>query len=133
MIVFSRRLAEELGEHALKERPNEACGILAGRRNGKKIMEKVYRCKNISRHPESRYTIGSEEMLHAFKDAEERGLEILGFYHSHPFAMDHPSSIDEEMAAWSEYSYVIVSDRGGHCDSKTERLALLAVGRKKIR
>jgi proteasome lid subunit RPN8/RPN11 len=47
-------------------------------------------------------------------DAREDGLEILGFYHSHP---DHParwSQTDLAEAHWFGCSYVITSVEGGH-------------------
>ena len=50
--------------------------------------------------------------MHVEKEAHERGLEVVGFYHSHPDVEARPSAFDRDHA-WSGYSYVIVSVRGG--------------------
>ena len=42
------------------------------------------------------------------KTARAKGLDIIGFYHSHPNAPAHPSQYDVDHA-WPFYSYVIVS------------------------
>ncbi len=105
MIVLTKGHLEEMEGHARKERPNEACGILAGRENQ---VEKVFSCKNVSNNPTSRYTIAPEELIYVFNSVEEQGLEILGFYHSHPSGPANPSNIDLSEATWDGCSYVIL-------------------------
>ncbi len=55
-----------------------------------------------------RYEIAPEEMLAAMKEARPRNLDIVGIYHSHPDQSAVPSECDRA-AAWSQYSYAIVS------------------------
>jgi proteasome lid subunit RPN8/RPN11 len=109
MILLGKSHLKEMEEHARKERPNEACGILAGKENK---VEKVYRCKNVSENPSSHYAIAPEELIRVFNDVEERNLEILGFYHSHPSGPLGPSSIDHATATWHGHSYVILHPGG---------------------
>ena len=45
---------------------------------------------------------------------EENGMEVVGFYHSHPIGPDEPSETDAADATWDGYSYVIVSLNGSH-------------------
>jgi proteasome lid subunit RPN8/RPN11 len=73
------------------------------------MVERIYECGNASEYPETTYEIAPEELLRAINDIERRGMEVLGFYHSHPMGLDGPSSIDEGRATWQGYSYVIVS------------------------
>ncbi|MBI5253938.1 MAG: M67 family metallopeptidase [Euryarchaeota archaeon] len=109
-IVLSEELVKRLEEHARKEAPREACGVLAGaRKDGQRIVRKIYECKNVSRYPETTYEISPEELLRVITEIEESGLELLGFYHSHPMGLEHPSYIDVSRATWAGYSYVIVS------------------------
>lgn len=106
MLVLTRRVVEKLKDHALREAPKEACGVLGGM--GGRVTE-IWTCRNVSRVPETCYEIAPEDLLKALEDIERRGLDVLGFYHSHPMGLSRPSSIDEKRATWPGYSYVIVS------------------------
>lgn len=110
MIIFSKKLAEKLKKHARREARREACGVLAGERKDKRnLARKIYKCKNVSRYPETTYEISPEELLRVITEIEKSGLELLGFYHSHPMPLEHPSHIDVGRATWSGHSYVIIS------------------------
>ncbi len=110
MIIFSKKLAKELEEHARREAPREACGVLAGETKGKqRLVRKIYECKNVSRYPETMYEISPEELLRVITEIEESGLEVLGFHHSHPMSLEQPSYIDAGRATWAGHSYVIIS------------------------
>lgn len=113
MIVLSEELAKKLEEHARGEAPREACGVLAGVSAKEKLVRKIYKCKNVSRYPETTYEISPEELLQVITEIEESGLELLGFYHSHPIPLEHPSYIDAGRATWSGHSYVIISIPSG--------------------
>jgi len=60
----------------------------------------------------NRFLIDPLDQLRVEKDARARGLEVLGYYHSHP---DHPArpSIYDRKHAWPWYSYVIISVEQG--------------------
>ncbi len=72
------------------------------------------RCRNTrTDSPKDRYEIDPVEVARIQRDARPRGLEIVGFYHSHP---DHPanwSPTDLEEAYWLGCSYVITSIESG--------------------
>ena len=46
------------------------------------------------------------------KRAREKGLDVIGFYHSHPDERAVPSQYDLEHA-WPTYSYIVVSIKQG--------------------
>jgi proteasome lid subunit RPN8/RPN11 len=56
----------------------------------------------------NRFLIDPLDQLRMEKDARARGLEVLGYYHSHPDHPARPSEYDREHA-WPWYSYIIVS------------------------
>ncbi len=60
---------------------------------------------------ERRYTIDPRDMLRVQKQAREKGLKIIGIYHSHPDHRAVPSECDRAQA-WPEYAYTIVSVQG---------------------
>lgn len=110
VLQIMKKHLEEIFEFARKCYPIEACGILVGRiRGNKKIVEKVYHTKNLL-DSSSMYQIDPVEQLRVFEEAEFQGLDVLGFYHSHPFWDSFWSKTDEENSElWIEYSFLIVS------------------------
>jgi len=103
---------DEIFEEAMRKYPIEACGILAGRKHdGEAVVEKVYHAKNIL-NSTSAYRIDPDDQIKAFQEAESEGLEIIGFYHSHPFWEPCWSKEDEEKGkAWTNYFHLIVSPK----------------------
>jgi proteasome lid subunit RPN8/RPN11 len=64
----------------------------------------------------NRYSIDPNELIYAQKQARQAGLDIVGFYHSHP---DHPprwSQTDFAEAHWIGCSYIITSVSKGKAD-----------------
>lgn len=101
---------EEIVRHCLEEYPYEACGILVGKiRKERKIVKKNFPAKNLNQErAQDRYELDPADFKVADEASRRQGLEIVGFYHSHP---DHPaqaSKTDTERA-WEGYSYLIVS------------------------
>ena len=109
MITLAKDHLQEMEDHAQRESPKEACGILAGRENR---VSKVYTCKNVSQNPMSHYVIAPDELIDVFNEIEKTGLVIIGFYHSHPGGPHGPSNVDHATATWHDHSYVILHPRG---------------------
>ncbi|MEM3550585.1 MAG: M67 family metallopeptidase [Candidatus Bathyarchaeia archaeon] len=109
-IKISRVNLDIILQHARECFPIEACGFLVGRRKGDEgVVEKVYKSKNIL-NSSFEYQIDPQTQLEIFEKAESMGLEVIGFYHSHPFWDPFWSNLDEERSKlWVGYSYLIVS------------------------
>ena len=101
-------------EHLEAGYPNEACGALLGRVNAadREVAEFRGMRNVITDRPWDRYALDPLEQLRVQKDAESRGLEIIGFAHSHPDHPPIPSRFDAEHA-WSFYSYLVASVQNG--------------------
>ena len=100
---------ERIVEHARKELPNEACGLIAGRVDGEvKVVEKVYFLTNID-HSNEHFSLDPKEQLAAIKDMRANGLSPLGNWHSHPESPSRPSDEDKRLAYDSTASYMILS------------------------
>ena len=93
--------------HALDGLPLEACGLLAGRPGGDKVLA-VYPCGNVAASARV-YTVDPLDHLRADRDAESRGMEIIGVYHSHTHTEAYPSPTDVAQAPDPAWCYVIVS------------------------
>ena len=68
----------------------------------------AYRCRNDAASARV-YTINSQDLLRADRDAQSRGLELIGVYHSHTHTEPYPSPTDVAQAPDPEWHYVIVS------------------------
>ena len=99
---------DRMYEHALSVRPEEACGLIAGRDDGVRVIEKVYILTNID-HTNEHFTIDPREQLAAIKDMRANGLKPLGNWHSHPESPSRPSEEDKRLANDSKASYLILS------------------------
>ncbi len=102
---IERKHLSEMISHARGEAPREACGLLAGR-NGRVL--RIYRIRNADRSTTS-YRLDPDQQFRAFKDIENRGLELLGIYHSHPSSPATPSAKDTEQAYYPEAAYILIS------------------------
>ncbi len=100
--------------HAEATYPHECCGFLLGRvLDGEKQVVDVLPAGNTrDDSPRNRYRISPDEFVSVERDSRERGLEIVGFYHSHPEAPPRPSEYDRTHA-WPWYTYLIVPVNAG--------------------
>ncbi len=96
--------------HALSERPNEACGLIAGvdREDGVREIRFVYLLNNMDASSEH-FTLDTKEQLSAVRDMRTNGWKPLGNWHSHPESPSRPSEEDKRLAYDSRASYLILS------------------------
>ena len=103
---------EAIREHGSEGYPHEICGIMIGPRGDGEVTE-VKRARNIVvERARDRYEIDPRDHIRIQREADAAGLDIVGYYHSHP---DHPaqaSRFDTERA-WAGYVYLIVAVQQG--------------------
>jgi proteasome lid subunit RPN8/RPN11 len=112
---------EALRAHGEETYPHECCGVLLGKNTAEgnsaavvNVVHQIVRAGNTrtdSAH--NRYNIAPQELVKIQRQARGLGLDIVGFYHSHP---DHPalwSPTDFAEAHWIGCSYVITSVERG--------------------
>lgn len=115
MLRIPQREVDALRVHGEETYPHECCGVLLGRaEDADRTVAAVVRCGNTRLDsPQNRYHIDPRELVRVQREARERGLDIVGFYHSHP---DHParwSPTDLAEAHWIGCSYVITGVERG--------------------
>ena len=117
-LTLTQSLYDALRAHGEETYPHECCGILLGKTQRAAspseaddiTVHATIRAGNTrtdSAH--NRYNIAPQELFAAQRDARKRGLDIVGFYHSHP---DHPaqwSPTDFAEAHWFGCAYVITA------------------------
>jgi proteasome lid subunit RPN8/RPN11 len=129
-LQLNKRQLESIRRHGAREYPSECCGMLLGKANGDaKQVTEIVPLTNLRHDPnraqellplddpgketeKNRFLIDPLDQLRVEKDARTRGLDVLGYYHSHP---DHPArpSIYDRDHAWPWYSYVIIAVEQG--------------------
>ena len=109
-IIIKRSDFDKILEYALSQRPDEACGLIAGKESedGSRSIEKVYLLTNTD-HTNEHFSIDPKEQLAAVKDMRAEGLVPLGNWHSHPESPSRPSEEDKRLANDSKATYMILS------------------------
>ena len=113
-LQLDRELAGKIGAHGAADYPHECCGALLGAdaATGRVVRDLVPLSNRRDDSPRNRFAITAEDVRAAERAATERGLDLIGWYHSHPDHPARPSEFDREHA-WPWYSYIIVAVAAG--------------------
>jgi len=107
-ILFNIDLHDEMKKHLHKVYPSEGCGFLLGiHEHGlNKLVTEIIPVQNLNQtHPERQFEINPIDTLRIERYAQEKGLSVLGIYHSHPDHPSRPSAADLAFAqpGWSYF------------------------------
>lgn len=106
--TISLTLAAEaaIRAHGRETFPHECCGAMLGRDG---VVHEAHPLPNTTEEgPRRRFLVRPGDYRAAEQRARGAGLDLLGFYHSHPDHPARPSQYDLDHA-WPSFSYVIVS------------------------
>jgi proteasome lid subunit RPN8/RPN11 len=99
----------DIAAHAAEAYPEECCGVLLGVDAGDdRVISSAFAVQNERADERTRrYVIEADTIRLAEATARQMGLDIVGFYHSHP---DHPAlpSMFDRDHSWPWYTYIIV-------------------------
>ena len=122
---ISHDLSERIRRHGAEVFPHECCGALLGRdatavgsgdsqESGtpREVLDLFPMVNRRDDSPRNRFAVTADDVRDAEKAASQHGLEVVGWYHSHPDHPARPSQFDREHA-WPWYSYIIVSVMSG--------------------
>ncbi|HTE18152.1 MAG TPA: M67 family metallopeptidase [Armatimonadota bacterium] len=141
MLKLSAAAAAAMRAHAEEGYPLEICGFLVGEAAGDTcVAREAWPVRNTweedpeqraamaaaleaaggaataegweSASSERRFLVSPQDFLKSEKRARAAGMSVVGLYHTHPEHPAVPSDFDRD-AAWPEWSYVILSVRGG--------------------
>ena len=106
-IQLSKAQFEAIVSHAREAAPEECCGLIGGRTEGK--AQTIYRARNVSSDPLTSYEAAPEDLFAAQRAMRERGEQLVAIYHSHPRSGDpQPSATDVRLAYYPSAVYLIV-------------------------
>lgn len=109
---IEKTIIKQIVSEAYSANPLECCGYLAGNDH---FITHAYPMKNIDQS-NIHYSFEPKEQFKTVKDIRNRGMEVLGVYHSHPETPARPSKEDIRLAYDPQISYVIIS----LCDEKSD-------------
>ncbi len=118
---ISATVLQQIGAHAISCYPEEACGLLVGTRSTDTVLE-FHSCVNIARSARV-YTLDPLQHLRIERNAEERGLEVIGVMHSHTHTEAFPSSTDIAQAPDPAWHYMIATLMRGVSEPRSFRIA----------
>ena len=104
-IILPKSIKKILQDHAENEKPNESCAILFGKENT--VLE-IFLTRNTEESPVN-FTISNEQLIEAYQTAENKGLEVIGIFHSHPNSIAFPSETDKKFMQSNPVTWVIYS------------------------
>jgi proteasome lid subunit RPN8/RPN11 len=115
-LTLSAAAESAIRAHGRETFPHECCGALLGRDGA---VAQAYALPNTTDEgPRRRFLVRPDDYRAAERHARDTGLDLLGFYHSHPDHPAAPSQYDLDHA-WPSFSYVIVSVLAGRDDRLT--------------
>lgn len=103
----TRDVLARIGEEARVAYPREACGILLG--EGHRIAA-FQPAANVHPTPETHFEIDPQALVDAHRAARRGGLQVLGYYHSHPHGPPEPSATDRAMATGDGRVWAIIGE-----------------------
>ena len=110
MLIIEKKPLDEMYEDALQSFPNECCGFVFGKEIGEERIITELLTVNNSKEGDKRrrFEIAPKDYINAERFADEKELQLLGVYHSHP---NHPAipSEHDRIAAQPFFSYIIIS------------------------
>ncbi len=104
-ITLSQSDKKILSEYSENQKPNESCAILFGKDN--QVLD-LFLTENIEESPVN-FTISNKQLIQAYSIAEEKKLEVVGIFHSHPDSDAFPSNTDKKFMHSNPVVWIIYS------------------------
>ncbi len=148
MLTIPAKILDDIVAHAREAKPYECCGLLAGA--GDLVIEQYRIANRVGRDPQAgdlfeqmsakkltalserqreevAYFMDTREQARAQRDWQQKGLDLLVVYHSHPASPPYPSDTDIKLAQaplafYPNLLFVIVSLMASVPDIKAHRI-----------
>jgi proteasome lid subunit RPN8/RPN11 len=117
-VIVRRAALDAVISHARDAAPAECCGLLLGTAG---VVTDVRRARNLATNPD-RFLIDPKDHIDGRREARTRGIDVVGFYHSHPHSAAVPSPTDLAEASYPDHLYLIVGLAREQPDARLYRL-----------
>jgi [CysO sulfur-carrier protein]-S-L-cysteine hydrolase len=119
MLTISAELRDAIIEHARRDHPDEACGVIAGP-EGSDAPTRFIPMVNAARSP-TFYEFDSADLLRLYREMDDNDEVPVVIYHSHTATEARPSRTDISYASEPGAHYVLVSTRDPEAGSEEFR------------
>ena len=104
-IILKQSDKKLLSQYSENQKPNESCAILFGKNN--QVLD-VFLTENIDESPVN-FTISNKQLIEGYKIAEDKKMDVIGIFHSHPNSDAFPSNTDKKFMQSNPVTWVIYS------------------------
>ena len=104
-IILSQADKKILSEYSENQKPNESCALLFGKDD--KVSD-LFLTENIEKSPVN-FTISNKQLIEGYNMAEEKKIEVIGIFHSHPDSEAYPSNTDKKFMQSNPVVWIIYS------------------------
>ena len=104
-ITLSETDKKILSEYSENQKPNESCALLFGKDN---TVLDLFLTENIEKSPVN-FTISNKQLIEGYSIAEEKKMDVIGIFHSHPDSEAYPSNTDKKFMQSNPVVWVIYS------------------------
>ncbi len=94
-----RAVVDAMLDHGRKGYPFEVCGVFLAAPGTRDVVRAVPMLNREQEKPRVRYTIAPEDLVRVQREARAEGLDVIGYYHTHPDHPARPSETDRRIAA----------------------------------
>ncbi|MGJ9413374.1 Mov34/MPN/PAD-1 family protein [Aeromicrobium sp. CF4.19] len=115
MLTIDRATHDAIVDHARRDHPDEACGVVAGP-IGSDVPRRHVPMLNAAMSP-TFYEFDSTDLLRLYREMDDNDEEPVVIYHSHTATEAYPSRTDISLAQEPGAHYVLVSTRDGAHES----------------
>ena len=129
MLELPRAMVDRVIDHARRDHPDEACGVIAGRDG---VATRVVEMDNAERSP-TFYRFDATEQLRVWRQMDDADEVPFVVYHSHTATEAHPSRTDISLASEPDAHYLIVSTRTEQDEVRSFRILDGVVTEEEIR
>lgn len=108
-VILTESQRNILSKQAIEQVPNESCALLFGKtENDQLVVKDLFLTENTEKSPVN-FTISNEQLIQGYQEAEEKKLEVIGIFHSHPNSEPYPSNTDKKFMKINPVVWVIFS------------------------
>ena len=124
-IILEQSYKKILSQYSENQKPNESCALLFGKNN--QVLD-IFLTENIEESPIN-FTISNEQLIEGYKMAENKKMEVIGIFHSHPNSDAFPSNTDKKFmhsnpVVWIIYSGINKNFRAFVLESETIEISI---------